>query len=228
MEISPYPFSYFMASLKFIFLSIIIFVFNSSKAQLYCGEVELDPNTSINEQLRFTTFTDYIGGITINNVTRLRVKVLDKTIPDPLCSWSLTIVVDNGAGVTPINEWEELADYSGSGNAPNPTILLLQIRVRNSCATGVNNGVWQTFPLGNHADILDIIRPLIVPIAPPAVPGTIIFAGSCISGVNGPGSYLSNYAEYNFNIDIRVKPELTYNPGIYELNLKFLLKENTP
>ncbi len=51
-------------------------------------------------------------------------------------------------------------------------------------------------------------------------------AGSCTTNVNGSGDYLTNYSEYNFNIDIRLKPGFQLNPGIFQLNVKFTLTEN--
>jgi len=213
-----------MNYLKFSILIIALFVFNLTKAQ-YCGFVDLIPNTSINQLLTFNNFSDYLGGITVNNAAQIRVSVLDQPVPDPLCSWNLTIVADNG-GVAPPTEWEELISYS-TGASPKAPISLLEIRVRNSCGTSLINGNWQPFPLGTHADILEIIRPLVV--TPPPPLGTIVPAGSpCPSEVNGPGEYLTNYDQYNFNIDIRVVPNFTYNPGIYQLNLRFILSENNP
>jgi hypothetical protein len=213
-----------MSSLKTIFILLLFFVFNSLKAQ-YCGTVALTPNTSINQLLTFNSLTDYIAGITINNAAQLRVIVTDQAIPDPLCSWNLTIVADNG-GTAPATEWEELYSYSLGASAKAP-ISLLEIRVRNSCGTSLINGNWQPFPLGTHNDILEIIRPLVV--TPPPPPGTIIPAGSpCPSEVNGPGDYISNYAQYNFNIDIRVVPTFAFNPAVYQLNLRFILQENNP
>ena len=51
-------------------------------------------------------------------------------------------------------------------------------------------------------------------------------AGSCSQNVNGPGSYLTNYDEFNFDIDIRINPEFNFNPGIFNLNIRFRLEEN--
>ena len=209
-----------MSYLKTFFLITILFVFNNLKAQLHCSLVEFVPNTSINELLSFDEFSDYLGGITINGAAKIRVRVQDQAPVDPECSWSLKIIADNGAGATPVNEWEELLQY-GSGAATNPQIALLEIRVRNGCATSPNDGVWRSFPLNTNGDELSIIDPVILP-------GLITPAGSCAPSVNGPGDYLSNYNEYNFNIDIRVVPNFTFNPGIYELNLKFHLEENSP
>lgn len=189
------------------------FLFKAS-SQIHCGLVELVPNTTVSQIVTFDSFTKYNGGININSVARVRVRVEDQAIPDPLCSWSLIMTIDNNAGVgTPVNQWEELVQYGG-GLGNNPAIGLLEVRVRNACTTSPNDGVYQTF--ANNGDILNIIEPLL--------PRTN--AGSCANNVNGPGSYLTNYDEFNFDIDIRVRPDFTLNPGVYALSVRFRLEEN--
>ncbi len=204
-----------MISIKSIATFIaLFFVFAFAKAQIHCGLVELVPNTTVNALLTFDDFTSYNGGRILNNVARIRIRVQDKAIVDPLCSWSLVMIIDNNPGAgTPVNEWEELLQY-GSGSGTNPPINALEVRVRNACATSPIDGVFQTFT--NNTDLIDIIAPLL-PVTP---------AGSCGLNVNGPSDYLANYDEFNFDIDVRVSPNFAYNPGIYQLNIRFHLEEN--
>ena len=147
-------------------------------------------------------------------MARVRVRVEDKAIVDPLCSWSLIMTISNNpGGGTAVTEWEELAQYGG-GLGLNPTIDILQVRVRNSCTTSPIDGVYQTFT--NSGDIINIIEPML-PVTP---------AGTCLDNVNGAGSYLMNYDEFNFDIDVRVIPSFSFNPGLYQLNVNFRLEEN--
>ena len=184
-------------------------------AQNHCGLVSIVPNTSVNQIIAFDDATKYIGGITINSVTRIRVIVEDKTIPDRLCSWNLKMFIENNSVAgTALNEWEEVTNY-GNGAGSNPTIDLLEVRVRNACATSPHNNIFRSFNDAN--EILEIIREEI---------GNIVSAGSCTTNVNGPGSYLTNYDEFNFDIDIRLNPGVRFNPGIYNLNIRFRLEEN--
>lgn len=197
-----------------LFFFILLLASNFIEAQIHCGLVEVVPNTSINSLMTFDNFAGYTGGIIINSVAKVRVKVENKAVPDPLCSWSLIMTIDNNpGGGTPVSEWEQLKLY-GSGLGINPPIVALEVRVRNTCSTSPINGVFVTFI--NNADIIDIIAPLL-PVTP---------AGSCSLNVNGPGSYLTNYDEFNFDIDVRVKPNFSYNPGIYRLSIRFHLEEN--
>jgi len=200
---------------KFLLILITIFSFiDKGNAQVHCGTVAIVPNSSVNQVIVFDDFTKYNGGVTINSVTRLRITVEDKTIPDPLCSWNLRMFIENNSGAgTPVDEWEELTTY-GNGNAENPKISALQIRVRNACATSPADNTFQNF--NTTADILDIIAQML-PVTP---------AGTCTQNVNGPGSYLTNFDEFTFDIDIRLNPGFQYNPGIYNLNIRFRLEEN--
>ena len=162
-----------MISKVTFFSLILLLVSNFIEAQIHCGLVEIIPNTTVNSLLLFDNFTSYNGGIIINSVAKIRVKVEDKVIPDPLCSWSLTMIINNNpGGGTPLSEWEQLNLY-GSGLGINPPINALEIRVRNICTTSPMDGVFQTFT--NNNDIIDIIAALL-PVTP---------AGSCTDNVNG-------------------------------------------
>jgi len=183
------------------------------QAQIHCGSVSFEPNTPVPLNLTFDSFSAYQGGVTLNNVATLRIRVEDQAIPDPDCRWFLNMTVDNSPGAgTPGTEWETLTQY-GAGTAPAPSIDIMQVRIRNACQTSPIDGVFQTF--SNHGDILDIIADLL-----PTTP-----AGSCTTNVNGPGDYLNNYNEFTFAIDVRVVPGYDFSPGIYELSLRFHLEE---
>ena len=192
----------------------LLFVSNELFAQIHCKDVQIFQNETVTRTLTFDGLSKYQSGITINRVATVRVMVTDLDTPDPDCSWSLTMIVNNNpGGGTSSTNWEKLLNYGG-GSASDPTIDLLQVRVRNACATSPIDGVFQNFT--NNGDIIDIIEPLI-PVTP---------AGSCTQNVNGAGSYLTNYDEYNFDIDIRVIPGVTFNPGLYQLDLVFHLEQN--
>lgn len=199
---------------KLVFIAFFIVATSTIKSQIHCGTVELVPNTTVNSLATFDNYTYYQGGYTVNGLAKIRVRVTDQAIPDPLCSWSLTMEIENNPSAgTPGAEWEELTTY-GNGLGNNPTIDMLEIRVRNGCSTSPIDGIFQSF--SNNGDIIDIIAAML-PVTP---------AGSCTTNVNGIGDHLSNYNEFNFDIDIRIKPDFQVNPGIFQLNIKFHLEEN--
>jgi len=198
----------------YLFFLLGVLFFQNGNSQVHCGSVAIVPSASVNQVVIFDDFTRYNGGVTINSVTRIRITVEDQTVPDPLCSWNLRMFIENNSGAgTPVDEWEELTTY-GNGNAGNPEISALQIRVRNACSTSPSDNTFQSF--STTADVLDIIAQML-PVTP---------AGSCTQNVNGPGSYLTNYDEFTFDIDIRLNPGFQYNPGIFNLNIRFRLEEN--
>ena len=195
-------------------LVVTLLLFAVAQGQVHCGLVQIEPNSSVNAMMTFDSFSKYTGGYTINGVAKIRVRVEDKAVIDPLCSWNLTMIVDNNpAAGTPANEWEELNLY-GLGTGQNPFVDALEVRVRNSCGTSPIDGIYTSF--SNNMDIIDIIAPML----------PVTQAGTCAINTNGPGSYMTNYDEFNFTIDIRVKPGYDFNPGIFQLNVKFKLEEN--
>lgn len=184
-----------------------------SEAQIHCGSVNFEPNTPVSANMTFDSFSQYETGVTINNVATLRIRVEDQAIPDPDCRWFLTMEVDNSPGSgTASTDWETLTTY-GAGTAPTPTLDIMEVRVRNACQTSPIDGVFQSFT--DHGDLYDIIADLL--------PTTT--AGSCTSNVNGPGNYLTNYNEFTFALDIRVRPGYTFSPGVYEVSIRFHLEE---
>ncbi|MEM7160925.1 MAG: hypothetical protein AAF487_00665 [Bacteroidota bacterium] len=203
-----------MSPLKQTIVGLFLLLVLPFSAQIHCGNVELSVDGSTNAMITFDDFSKYNGGVTLNNALTLRVKVDHQAVPDPDCSWFLNMEVFNNPGAgTPIDEWEELFQY-GSGSSDNPDLDILEIRIRNTCATSPLNGTFQTFT--NNGDIMDIIQSML-PVTP---------AGSCTSNVNGPGDFNTNYDEFTFTVDIRVRPTLNYNPGIYEMSVRFHLEEN--
>lgn len=190
-----------------------LFTVGSSLAQIHCGSVSFEPNDPVVSNLTFDSFTQYDAGITVNNVATLRLRIEDQTIPDPDCRWFLHMTIDNNpGGGTPADEWETLATYGGA-SAPKPSLDIFQIRIRNNCQTSPIDGIFQDFT--NNGDLIDIISDLL-PLTP---------AGSCASNVNGPGNYLTNYNEFTFSVDIRVRPGYAFSPGVYELNVRFHIEE---
>lgn len=198
---------------KYLAVLFISFFQYSIYAQ-HCDAVFITMPTVPNVDFTFDTFAKYIGGITQNGASQIRVLVDNSINLDPDCRWSLSVIVDNNPlSGTPANEWESLVNYTLS--ASPPTINLLEIRVRNACNTSLTGSGFVNL-LNNHGDSFNIID---------FNGGITIPAGSCVTNVNGPGSYLTNYNEYNFTIDYRITPGLSLRSGIYQISLKFLIIE---
>ncbi|HNQ13564.1 MAG TPA: hypothetical protein PKM16_10190 [Bacteroidia bacterium] len=168
---------------------------------------------SNNTEFIFDSFTDYLGGITLSGSTTLRLKVDSGNVN---CKWKLAMIIDNNpGGGTPATDWETLNTYGSSGTVP--TLDAIEVKVYNGCNTPINNNVYQTFFPALNGSNIDIINDVMLNTAStPCVPGV---------QVNSLGSYITNYNEFTFQIDYRVKPGFVFNPGIYALKISFCLVE---
>ena len=209
---------------KFIFL-IFIFLLSgrfisaqpctnpstSNCADAISGGSEFIMSTSGNVDFEFDDMSKFINGITHSGSTRLRLKV-DELVSGQ-CKWKLIMYIDNN-GTTPDNEWETLTTYGTTGDKPQ--LDLIQVKVYNGCGTPVANGIFQIFSNNVQYDILDIIPDQSTQHNPAPCDGT---------HVNGPGSYLTDYNEYNFTIDYRILPGYSLQSGAYQIKIHFCLVE---
>lgn len=213
---------FFIAYNKAVMLCVLLFLSSKSFSQapncvvsptsncnaVGSGSVYL-MSTSTNLVFTFDTFGKFLSGVTENGGTTLKLVVTEALAP---CRWQLHVNIDNG-GLAPINEWEQLATY-GSPGATNPSVNLLQIRARNECNTSLTGNNF--FTVANTGVTTPIIQN----------PGVTQAAGTCLPNINGPGSYLTNYAEYHFTMDYRIIPTLNLRPGMYQLNVRYCLTED--
>lgn len=206
-----------MKKSQFIFFIFFVFSFNLCNSQTHCGSVELFLEDTGNNEFVFDKFSSYEGGFPRKTIARLKIRVTDKTTPDVLCSWNLKILLDNDGA--PTDELEQLHLY-GDGLGQNPLLSIFEIRAINDCMTSTD---YSNFvPLSDVNNVLELIKPN---------SGTldisdIINAGACTQNVNGVGDYISNYSEFTFKIELRIKPGMTYNPGTFGLTFNFRLEEN--
>jgi len=172
----------------------------------------IDGRTNID--FTFDDMNKYIRGITYSGATQLRLIVNPN---NSSCKWKLVMIIENNGYLNNNNnnnEWEPLVYYGSSGNSPN--LNLIQVAVWNGCGTPLFNGVFRTFSNNQNGDTLSII---------PELPN-INYPGPCDgSHTNGPGSYLTNYNEFSFNIDYRIIPGFALRPGSYQIRIRFCLVE---
>jgi len=185
----------------------------STQSQIVCADVEILPATTEQADFVFDSFSKYISGVTFYGVAKVNIKVDDQVPPNPDCKWMLSMTVENNpSGGTTVDKWETLVNYS-SGSSAAPDIEILDVRITNGCSTSPADGVYQHFI--QTGDFIEIIENT----------GIRIDAGSCTTNVNGPGNYLMNYDEFHFQIDFRIVPGFNFDPGIYQLQVKFELTE---
>lgn len=182
---------------------------NCSDAVAGTSRFYLDGRSNID--FTFDEMSEYVRGITYSGATQLRLKI-DEINPG-MCKWKLVMIIENN-GYLPNNEWESLVNYGSSGTQPN--LNLIEVSVWNGCGTALFNGVFRTFANNINQDTLSIIPDLAIRNLPGPCDGTHI---------NGPGSYLTNYNEFSFNIDYRITPGFTLRPGAYQIRIRFCLVE---
>ena len=172
---------------------------------------------SPNIEFLFDSFGKISSGIELNGSSIIRIKAVNN--PGMTCKWTLKMYISNGGGTTPPAEWEALTNYGTTGGTA-PTLNLVEVRVSNYCGTPLQNGIWQTF---------------VVPVVPPAtVPSIEIIndvlnlnlPGACATQqTNAQGSYLTNYGEYSFTVDYKIRPSSNLAPGRYVCKIIYCLSE---
>ena len=216
---------------------IIVFLFFTLPFSVYsqCGGYDCDKDNSVlvlrtSDEIKFSfeDMTDYLSGNGHLSVSAIRLEV---KVPECTgnCKWSLRMVIENFMGIAPppipasnLDEWYPEVRYSTKPLPVYPQVSKLQVRVTNECQTPINNGIWQNF--SDNGDILDIIpNGILIPVDGPPCSGLG-------NQVNGAGSYLTAYDQFNFKIDLRVLVKATdnYAPGLYKLNIKFELVDVGP
>jgi hypothetical protein len=180
-------------------------------ADAIAGTSKFLMSTSTNVDFVFSDMQKYVSGITHSGSTQLRLKIDEIVVGS--CKWKLMMYIDNN-GHLPNNEWEPISYYGSSGN--NPELNLIEVKVYNGCGTPLNSGIYQIFAGNVNYDILDIIPNIPLRNMPGPCNGT---------NINGPGSYLTDYNEYNFNIDYRILPGFSLRTGVYQIKINFCLVE---
>jgi hypothetical protein len=197
---------------KYIITGIFLSLLLRATGQQFCDQVTLSLSGQTNLDFTYDTFSKYLGGITQNGVTKLKVTVSNSVMLNPDCRWNLVVYIENGNGAAANDEWETLYTQSVSGDVPK--VDLLQMRITNRCSTPLTGNQFFDVPMLVSQPIMVISNT-----------GITVPAGSCVSNVNGPGNATTNYDEYNFDIDYRLIPGLGLKSGIYQLQVKYLLTE---
>lgn len=188
-------------------------VFTANCEDAVTGNSRLIMSTPSNVDFVFDKFSQYTGGIIMSGSTELHVRVDALTAA---CKWSLKMTVDNNVGATmpAATDWYKAITYGLGTVGTTPQLDLIEVKVYNGCNTPIASGSYQNFVAATGSSI-DIINDVVMNPA-----------GTCALNVNGPGSYLTNYNEYTFNIDYRIVPGFNFAPGLYQLKINFCLVEN--
>lgn len=219
---------------KFLILNLILLLCfnNGSKAQcegtLVISRDRLD--------IDFDNFSKYLSGVSYSGSITLKIEV-SQHLPfppaDECTDWKLMMFWDNDLGGAfvpldgdmPLNvpgQWMNLTPY-GVGNNDVVTYDIIKVRVTNISGTSESN-TWFLDFLYDDPDR--------------ANPNYNDYGKLIYSSNNVPVSYLTNYREYYFIVDIRIDlahdinenptNPFRFNPGVWATNLKFVLSEGAP
>jgi hypothetical protein len=172
------------------------------KSQNVSIEIATDPNIQFN----FTTIDQLANGIVIPNAITVNI-ISDSS------KWDLYA----GAVTTVAGTWENVQYYSASGTS-NVPVNILSMRAHNLSNTPLTSGyvIMQDIAtstmdiIGNHM------------LTDPSVNCSDLNH----TGTNMPGSYLTDPQCYQFRIDLKATPGINYRPGVYTMQIVFIIAED--
>lgn len=181
-------------NLKITIIFILVAVGISGNSQSVSFELKETPNVNFT----FTTIQSYSTGIAANNAMTLRIDAIGS-------NWDLYV----GAETAVMDKWNQVLSYSSYGTIPG--IEILEMRFRNTGSTSLIPGYFPITDINSPTYIIGSENP-----ADPSI--------NCSSpGTNTPGNYLGTPACYKFNVDLRITPGFTLQPGLYNLHIKYVI-----
>jgi hypothetical protein len=190
-------------SVFFIFRAFPIFI-----SILYSGvsaqTVSIDLASSSTVDFTFNTMNKIVYGMVIPNAITLNVEATGG-------QWDLYA----GSVTTVAGTWDNAIYYTGSGNG-SPPVSILQMRVHNLSNTPQISGY---IPMQDIAtSTLDIIGNHLTAPDSPVNCTDIIHTGT-----NTPGSFTTDPQCYQFKVDLKLIPGLNYRPGLYTMQIEFII-----
>lgn len=191
-----------MLTSRFCRLFLIFQLASGPLAWAQSLDVSISGNSNVD--FSFTTIQKLTSGIVIPNAFTVNVEAIGT-------NWDLYM----GAVTTVAGTWDNAQYYATSGNGA-PPVSLLQARVHNLSRTPQISGY---VPLQDIAvSTLDIIGNHL------ANPDPSVSCGDASPvGTNTPGSFTTDPQCYQFRVDLKVVPGMNYRPGLYTMQIEFIL-----
>ena len=192
--------------LRTIIILVMLF-FTSYIRNTSAQAVNIDLATSSNVDFTFDNFFKLTYGIVIPNAIILNVEAVGT-------QWDLYVgTVTTAAGI-----WDNATFYTSTGNGSIP-VGILQMRVHNLSNTQQISGY---VPLQDIAiSTLDIIGNHLSSPDPTVNCSDLIHIGT-----NTSGSYAVDPQCYQFKVDLKLIPGIVYRPGLYTLQIEFIIAED--
>ncbi len=194
-------------NIKAIILATILFLISAGFKNAYSQTVSIELASPPSVELTFDNINKLTNGVVIPNAITFNIEATGG-------QWDLYVgTVTAVAGI-----WDNSIYYTTSGNGAIP-VNILQMRVHNLSNTSLISGY---VPLEDvSTSTLDIIgNHLIAP--DPAVNCSDLIH----TGTNTPGSYITDPQCYQFKVDLKIVPGIIYRPGLYTLQIEYIIAED--
>ena len=169
--------------------------------------VSIDLATATNVDFTFNSISKLVNGIVLPNAITVNVECT---------SGQFDLYVGSVTSVAGL--WDNASYYTSTGNGNIPVDILL-MRIHNLSNTSQLSGYVQIQDvatstldiIGNHTSAPD-----------PAVNCSDIIP----VGTNTAGSYITDPQCYQYRVDLKIVPGFIYRPGLYTLQIEFIIVED--
>lgn len=169
--------------------------------------VDFALTTSPSIDFTFNTITKYQNGIIIPNAVTLNVVATGT-------QWDMYV----GSTTATSGTWDNIQYYSSTGDG-FPSVGLLQVAFRNNSSTSQISG---------YVPLEDISTTTLNVIGNRATsPDPAVNCSDVVNqGTNTPGTYITDPQCYQFKVDFRIVPGLTYRAGVYTLRVDIIIAQD--
>ncbi len=180
------------------FISVLFIACLTGNYPLYGQSVSFALKTSPNLEFIFNTVDKYETGIIRANAVTLNIEAVGT-------QWDLYV----GTTTTTPGKWDVVSTYASTGTLP--TVDMVELQFRNASNTSQVSGF---FSLTDISTPTYIIGSAVNPDPATNCPN---------NGTNTAGSYIGSPQCYKFNVDMRIKPGLSFRPGLYTLRVDYVI-----
>jgi hypothetical protein len=190
-----------------IVLAVIILNITTTIQRTSAQAVSIDLASSANVDFTFDNIQKLTYGIVIPNAITFNIEATGT-------QWDLYV----GSITSVAGTWDNAIYYTSTGNGA-PPVSILQMRVHNLSNTPLISGY---VPIQDIAtSTLDLIGNHL------SSPDPAVNCSDLVhTGTNTPGSYITDPQCYQFKVDLKIVPGITYRPGVYTLQIEYIIVED--
>jgi hypothetical protein len=193
--------------ISFVIAVVIISNLTTTFQKVQAQAVSIDLASAANVEFTFDNIQKLTYGIVIPNAITFNVEAVGT-------QWDLYV----GSITSIAGTWDNAIYYTSTGNGA-PPVSILQMRVHNLSNTSQISGY---VPIQDIAtSTLDLIGNHLTAPDPPVNCGDLVHIGT-----NTPGSYITDPQCYQFKVDLKIVPGISYRPGVYTMQIEYIIVED--